>query len=129
MKSNNSSKYLYAAAALVVILLIGFIATKEKAPSIYDGFAQCLTEKGAQMYGAWWCPHCENQKKSFGNSFDYIKYTECSVPGSRAMNETCKEAGIEGYPTWVFEDDSRLSGERSMEELSEKTGCELPSKE
>jgi len=26
-------------------------------------FAKCLTENGAKMYGAYWCTHCENQKK------------------------------------------------------------------
>jgi hypothetical protein len=129
MKKNNSSYYLYGAAAIVVIVLIGFVATKERAPSIYDGFAQCVSDSGARMWGAWWCPHCENQKELFGNSFENIAYTECSTPGSQAMSKECQDDGIEGYPTWEFKDGSRLSGERSLEELSEKTGCDLPSKE
>ena len=80
MKKNNSSYYLYGAAAIVVIVLIGFVATKERAPSIYDGFAQCVSDSGARMWGAWWCPHCENQKELFGNSFaKNVRMTESKV--------------------------------------------------
>ncbi len=123
MKKNKSSYYLYGAAAIVVIVLIGFVATKETAPSIHDDFAQCLTDNGTKMFGAWWCPHCTNQKELFGKSFDKVNYTECSSPGSQQMNKICQDAGIEGYPTWEFADGSRLSGERSLEELGEKSGC------
>jgi len=31
----------------------------------YSEFAKCLTQKGAKMYGTFWCPHCQNQKKEF----------------------------------------------------------------
>ena len=27
----------------------------------YDGFARCLGDRGVKMYGAWWCPHCQEQ--------------------------------------------------------------------
>ncbi len=127
MKSKSNSTFLYLAAAIVVVALIGFAVTKEKAPSIYDGFAQCLTEKGVTMYGAWWCPHCESQKADFGSAFDYIDNVECSAPGSKAMNAICRNEGIEGYPTWEFADGSREAGKLSFQELAEKTGCELPS--
>ena len=33
---------------------------------------------------------------------------------------------IEGYPTWEFSDETRLSGEISLEKLAEKTSCLLP---
>ena len=64
--------------------------------------------------------------KLFGNSVSYIDYVECSDPGSRKMNQTCKDAKVEGYPTWKFKDGSSVSGEQSLEYLGEKTGCELP---
>lgn len=127
-KGKQSSYYLYGATALVVVGLIAFAANdslKETTPSPYEEFAQCLTERGATMYGAWWCPHCDNQKELFGSAFDQVNYVECST-AARTMNQTCQDAGIEGYPTWKFEDGSRLGGEQSLESLSAKSGCELP---
>jgi thiol-disulfide isomerase/thioredoxin len=32
-------------------------------PGKYDEFAKCLTDNGAKFYGAFWCPHCQAQKK------------------------------------------------------------------
>src|SRR5271157_3119677 len=46
-----------------------------------DGFARCLTERGVKMYGAWWWPHCIEQKEAFGASFEYAAYVECGVKG------------------------------------------------
>lgn len=126
MNKKSSVNYLYIAAVLVVVGLIGFAITKEKAPSMYDDFAQCIKDNGAVMYGAWWCPHCTNQKDLFGNSFSYVNYVECSEPGSKSMSQKCKDADIQGYPTWKFDDGSHASGEQSLEYLGEKTGCELP---
>lgn len=125
MPKIQSAYYLYGAAALIIVGLIAFATTKQAAPSVYDGFAQCLAQQGTKMYGAWWCPHCQNQKELFGKSFNYVHYVECSN-ASRTMNQTCQDAGIEGYPTWEFSDGTRLGGEQSLEELSQKTGCALP---
>lgn len=126
--SNQSSYYLYGAAVLVVVGLIVFAANStigQNAPSPYDDFASCLTTAGVSMYGAWWCPHCEQQKDLFGSAFDHVNYVECST-AARTMNQTCKDAGIEGYPTWEFSDGSRASGEQSLETLAQKSGCALP---
>lgn len=124
--THSSANYLYIAAAAVVVILLIVVANRDRGPSPYDSFAQCLTEKGVKMYGAWWCPHCSKQKALFEGSFEKINYIECSAPGSRTMNQVCKDAGIGGYPTWDFGDGSRLSGEQTLAELSEKTGCTLP---
>jgi hypothetical protein len=32
----------------------------------YVEFAQCLSDKGAVFYGAFWCTHCKSQKQMFG---------------------------------------------------------------
>lgn len=128
MKDSKSAYYLYGAAALVVVGLIAFAVTQKAVPSPYDGFAQCLTNDGVTMYGAWWCPHCQNQKKLFGSSFDFVTYVECSN-ANKSMNQTCKDAGIEGYPTWELSDGTRLGGEQSLETLAEKSGCALPTTE
>ena len=128
MKMKQSSYYLYGAAVLIIVGLVVFAVNQsqnESAPSLYQEFAQCLTQNEVTMYGAWWCPHCEKQKNSFGSAFKEIHYVECST-ASRAMNQTCRDAGITGYPTWQFKDASRLGGEQSFETLAEKSGCVLP---
>jgi len=127
MKKSSSSLYLYGAAILIVIGF-AFYAVKSQTNTASDSlntFAQCLADKGTKMYGAWWCPHCKSQKDLFGTAFKKIPYTECSVPNSSAMNQECKDAGIEGYPTWEFADGTRVSGEQSLENLGKKSECVL----
>lgn len=94
--------------------------------SILDGFAKCLSSKGAHMYGAWWCPHCADQKELFGYAFQYVNYTECSPEGQRTETPQCKQEGIKHFPTWRFADGSSNEGVLQMTELSAKTGCKLP---
>lgn len=93
----------------------------ETGPSKYDGFAQCLAEKKITMYGAIWCSHCQNQKKEFGSSFKYVNYVECPE-----NTKICTEKGIQGFPTWMKEDGTKLEGEQSFEKLAELSGCALP---
>ncbi len=93
----------------------------------YVGFAQCLSDKSAVMYGAYWCPHCANQKKLFGaEGFSRVSYVECDARGADAKPEICAQKDIKGYPTWIFADGTRLSGEIPLATLGEKTKCALP---
>ena len=95
-------------------------------PRKYDSFAECVTESGAIFYGAFWCPHCNDQKAAFGKeSMKKIKYVECSLPDRSGQAAICKSKGIQSYPTWVFGDGTGETGFVSLEELSEKTGCSL----
>lgn len=87
--------------------------------------AQCLTDKGAKFYGASWCGHCQSQKKMFGEFAGLLPYVECSTSDGGGQLDICKDNNISGYPTWVFADGSRESGELSPQKLSEKTGCPL----
>lgn len=119
-------------SALGILILVGVIyAFSQKGgtqagPGPLDAFAQCLGEKGAKFYGAFWCPHCQNQKKLFGSSERYLPYIECSTANGQGRLPVCEQANIEGYPTWEFADGPRLSGEVPLETLAENTGCELP---
>lgn len=92
----------------------------------YDAFAQCIKASGATFYGAFWCPHCQNQKAMFGDSVKFLPYVECSTPDGTAQLQVCKDASVTGYPTWVFKDGSRLTGEVQLATLAQKTGCALP---
>lgn len=94
--------------------------TNEQAIAI----AQCLDEKGAEMYGAFWCPHCADQKKMFGKEAEkYIPYNECDPRGENPVTETCLELEVESYPTWIFPDGTRLVGATPLSELQERAGC------
>lgn len=117
------------ALGLISLLLVGGIVFEVKLmmkPGPYDGFTSCLSEKGTKFYGAFWCPHCQRQKALFGKSAPLLPYVECSTPDAKGVLPICQEKKIEGYPTWIFADGSRLTGEIDLKKLSEKTLCVLP---
>jgi hypothetical protein len=93
----------------------------------HDAFARCLSARGAKMYGAYWCPHCLEQKEKFGASFEFAPYVECGIKGDlHGEAQVCKDESIKHYPTWQFPP----TGERverifTLEELSDRTGCAL----
>lgn len=114
---------------VVIILILVAVFSKEKVsgPGKLDNFAQCLKDSGATFYGAFWCPHCNNQKKLFGSSKSLLPYVECSTPNGQAQTQICIDKNITGYPTWEFADGTRpFQGEVSLSDLSAKTGCPLP---
>jgi len=91
-----------------------------------DEFAKCLTTNNAKFYGAYWCAHCNNQKKLFGDSLKYVQYVECAVEGQpQVQTEECTKAGISGYPTWVINGKS-YPGEQTLDSLAKLTGCTVP---
>ena len=129
MKRNLKLGIIFAIIIIAIISLV-FVQRTTKAraePSVFDDFAKCLTDNGVKMYGAFWCPHCNNQKEMFGNSWKFVNYIECSLP-SRAQNDLCKNAGIKAYPTWEFSDGNRIEGELTFESLSKNSNCKLPEK-
>lgn len=107
------------------LILMCLIFLAACGPGKYDEFAQCLTDKDATFYGAYWCPHCANQKQLFSNS-DKLPYVECSLPNKAGQTQICIQSNITTYPTWEFADGSRETGVQSLKKLSLKTGCKLP---
>lgn len=125
-------KSTYVYMIIVVAIFGGLIFIRSNSDGLktavvtpYDTFAQCLTDAGAKFYGAYWCPHCQAQKKLFENSTK-LPYIECSTPNGQAQTPVCIDAKITGYPTWDFADGSRAEGEQTLEQLSEKTNCPIP---
>ncbi len=114
------------AVVVVIIAVIALFISQGSKPGKLDAFAQCLKEKGATFYGAFWCPHCQNQKAMFGNSAKYLPYVECSTPDGNSQTQICISKNIQSYPTWRFADGSESVGETSLQTLAEKTGCSLP---
>ena len=111
---------------LLVVAGLGVSVLGGRGSDKLNGFAQCLTDKGAIFYGAFWCPHCQAQKRAFSNSAKLLPYVECSTPDGQGQLQVCKDKEIKQYPTWEFSDGSRLTGEVPLTQLAEKTGCVLP---
>ena len=81
-----------------------------------------LQDKGAKMYGAYWCSHCNNQKQELG--YEVVKekqmftYIECDKEGLDSQYSMCKgnKKNIPGYPTWEISGEY-FPGEQSLDEL------------
>jgi len=95
------------AAALIVVLHLNYTGVLGEPPAVEDPSARAvaihLATIGAKMYGAYWCPHCQDQKRLFGASASRLPYIECSSggPGS-PQTAACRDAQIKTYPTWVI---------------------------
>ncbi|MFH1233413.1 MAG: hypothetical protein V1649_02055 [Patescibacteria group bacterium] len=118
---------------IIGLLILGTIAAvllqsnnTPPGPGKYDAFATCLKDKGAIFYGAFWCAHCQSQKKLFGSSQKFLPYVECSTADGQGQAQVCKNKKIENYPIWEFADGSRLNGEIPLQQLADKTSCPLP---
>lgn len=118
---------LIVVAIIIILIMIGKSGSSYNSQDV-DTFAKCITEKGAVMYGAFWCPHCAKVKKMFGESFRHINYVECDPRGENERSLLCIEKQIEAYATFEFNDDpeTRLVGEPTFEELAVATGCVAP---
>lgn len=127
---NNRIKIFILVIVLLILGTVVLAMTSDRgdvgAPGKYDQFAQCLEEKGAVFYGAFWCPHCQAQKKMFGTSHKFLPYVECSTADGNGQTQACIDKGISSYPTWEFADGSLLKGEVDLVTLAEKTSCILP---
>ena len=108
-------KYKITLIFLMAILLV--LAGCSSLVTSKAALAQCLTDKGAVMYGTEWCPHCQNQKAMFGDDFQYINYVDCEQ-----NQEACQAAGIQGFPTWSI-DGKLYPGEQKLPQLASLAGC------
>ncbi len=108
---------IFVAAVAILGGIVFFLSNRTT--ENYDEFAKCLSQKEVAMYGAYWCGHCNNQKKMFGDSFKYINYVECTE-----NQDLCNEKGVEGYPTWIV-NGQKYPGGMSFQKLSELTGCDV----
>jgi len=105
-----------AAAVAITLLHLNYVGVLGQPPAVEDPFARALalhlSQRGATMYGAYWCPHCIEQKELFGASARRLPYVECSTggPGSPQAS-ACQAAGIRQYPTWT------IGGQRFQEVL------------
>ncbi|HLC36814.1 MAG TPA: putative Ig domain-containing protein, partial [archaeon] len=116
-------------AVIGFIFLSGCVEQPISQPSFSAAdFAECLSENGVKVYGAWWCGHCDAQKELFGDAWSSVNYIECGVPGNtEEQSQICFDAGITAYPTWEFKDGGRVQGEQGFQALSNLSNCPIPS--
>lgn len=125
------------AIALIAVAAVGLVnvTASNLKPGFYhnpegecssNDLALCLSDNGAKLYGAFWCPHCADQKNLFGDSAKFLPYIECDIgePGKTSVqNPTCENVGITGFPTWIMADGTRLEGVQPLSKLGEISGC------
>ena len=126
---NNIKIFIFTIGLLILGTIVSVLLQSDNRspePGKYDAFATCLKDKGAVFYGAFWCAHCQSQKKLFGSSQKLLPYVECSSADGQGQTQECIDKKITSYPTWEFVDGSRLNGEIPLQQLADKTSCFLP---
>ena len=81
-----------------ILIIIGGIIVLIGATSYYSiqsskplkEFAVCLEQKGAKFYGAYWCPHCLEQKALFKGAKSSLPYVECALDAGAAAKITAE---------------------------------------
>ncbi len=104
---------------VILFTIVYFVGFRNTSKQNYDEFAKCLTEKGAVMYGTYWCKYCNAQKREFGDSFKFVDYVECSE-----NPDDCTEKGIQGFPTWII-NENKYPGKQPLARLAALTNCNL----
>ncbi|MGB3496187.1 MAG: hypothetical protein WBA57_25900 [Elainellaceae cyanobacterium] len=90
-----------------------------------QALANYFNDIDATMYGAYWCPHCADQKAMFGEAVSTINYVECDPEGDNAQPQLCIDEGIEGFPTWKINGEL-YPGVHSLEQLADISGYDGP---
>lgn len=113
-----------AAVVLIGLLHLNYTGVIGEPPAVEDptlrALAIHLSNSGAKMYGASWCPHCQQQKAMFGASAHRLPYVECSTGGQGSPQAAvCANLGIKIYPTWV------INGVRTEETIPTDTLASL----
>lgn len=88
--------------------------------------AEHLSKTGFKMYGAYWCPHCHEQKALFGQeASSKLNYIECAPEGKNGQPNVCAQAGIKGFPSWGFNGKIE-SGVKPLDQLAKLSGYQGP---
>jgi glutaredoxin len=114
-------------AALVTVLSACGASSSaiSSSPSYESQLADHLTQTNSIMYGAYWCPHCADQKALFKEAAGQLTYVECAADGQNSQFQLCQDKGIKGYPTWEI-GGQLYPGVKSLEELSRLSNYPSP---
>lgn len=117
---------LWGLGLTALVLSVGCTRTPPAAESSYEAqLANHLSSSGAKMYGAYWCPHCAEQKELFEAGAEQLPYIECDPSGEAAQPQICVDKGVQGYPTWEI-NGQLYPGTQSIDTLAELSGYPLP---
>lgn len=116
-----------AAVVAAIFLLAGYAASapKSAAETYTEGLARHLGATGAKFYGAYWCPHCADQKAMFGRAAELLAYIECDPRSPIGQTAVCEEHQIRAFPTWEIAG-QRLEGVLSLQDLARLSGYSPP---
>lgn len=113
------------AAALLAIVILSSVYAWEAARTAESeyaaGLARYLTRSGVVFYGAYWCPHCREQKELFGSAAALLPYVECDPHGAHPQPARCVARGIRVYPTWEFAG-QLVEGVLTLDDLARRSG-------
>lgn len=99
----------------------GYAITTVSKPANIE-LAEYLSASDIQMFGAFWCSHCHDQKELFGKAaFSQIDYVECDPKGKKNQADRCQAEKIQSYPTWKIKGELHL-GTQSLQELAKLSG-------
>jgi uncharacterized membrane protein/glutaredoxin len=89
--------------------------------------ANHLSDIGATMYAAWWCPHCHDQKQLFGaEATQALNTVECAEDGQNSQTALCRsKPEIAGFPSWEINGEF-YPGTQSLARLAELSGYTGP---
>lgn len=135
-RSTIASKLLWRLGSLATaILVVGalhlhyagqFDPTAGPEDPYLRNLASHLERRGVKFYGAYWCPHCQQQKALFAAAARRLPYVECSPHGPQAPQATaCLAENVKNYPTWVA-DGWRYERILSVAELAKLSGFAPP---
>jgi uncharacterized membrane protein len=110
-------------AALLAVVAGAFVFAGGPPPATpyQEALAKHLTRSGAVFYGAYWCPHCQEQKDLFGSAAAQLPYVECDPKGRNPQTARCEGAAVRVFPTWVFGPERR-EGVQRLEDLAKASG-------
>ena len=114
-----------AAAAAVVAVAFVFASQPPPATGYAADLARHIAAQGGVMYGAFWCPHCREQKELFGEAARELPYVECDAAGANGRPDECRRAGVRSFPTWDIRGERR-EGVLSLETLAMLSGFRPP---
>lgn len=87
--------------------------------------AKAIAASGAQFFGADWCPACRDQKALFEDGADFLPFVEATNP-DQSLNDVGNANDVTALPTWVFDDETRVTGVQDVETLARLAGVEIP---
>ena len=118
-KTNTVRIIIFALFIIAIVVVMSMIVGATSTSSKYTDFSQCLAQKKVKFYGAFWCPHCQEQEKWLAASRDTLAkenlYVECSTPDAKDQTQICKDKKITGYPTWFFPDGTSVTKELTLQ--------------